>query len=134
MDPIGLTTMDISSLKSDLISKYAMLPMLFIENLLYLPMNTYLLWVWFIKEKRATMVDKHLCLQRGIATIYCAGTVVDYYFRLYGVSLSFMSSANYCTCWQFFYRVTGNAAQISHFCTALIRFICVKYPIEFHNR
>ena len=111
-----------------------MFPLLVMETLLYVPMNLYLLWTWIAREKRDTLVDKLICLQRVCGIVYCTGSFVDYYFRLTGVHLTSMSLATYCSCWMVFYKILIYTFQTSHLCMALVRFLCVKYPLQYHTR
>jgi hypothetical protein len=117
-----------------MISKYTMFPMLLMETMLYVPMNLYLLWMWFSTGQWDTIVNKLISIQTLCGILFTVGKVVDYYLRLDGVPPSFLLPTTYCSCWMVFYRFLVYIFQTSHLSMAIVRFLCVKYPLEFHIR
>ena len=119
---------------SSLISIYALFPMLLLETMLYVPMNIYLLWMWYRTGQWDTLVNKLICIQRICGILYSVGCLVDFFFRLDGMTFSFFSPANSCSCWMIYYKFLIFIYQTSQLAMAILRFICVKYPIDYHIR
>ena len=111
-----------------------MYPMLLVETMFYITMNTYLLWLWFITGQWGTIVNNLISIQHVCGILITLGRVVDFYFRLYGLNPSSMSLATYCSCWLVFYRFLVYIFQTSHLSMAIVRWVCVKYPLKFHSR
>ena len=124
-----------SSYLSTFISKYAMYPLLIVEMVTYVMMSSRLLWIWYSHKELNTIVNKLIFIQRIFGIIHCIGIIVDYGIRLYGpTSFSFISVDNYCGCWIMFYKSLFYATMGAYFAMAVIRLLCVAYPIEYHNR
>ena len=117
------------------ISKYAMYPVVVVEMFLYVTLNTHLLWGWYKEGKLGTNVNKVIFSTRIIGMFNTLGWVVDYGIRLYGPpSFSFISTENYCACWIIYYKALFYLVMALNFVNAFVRFLCVEYPIEYHNR
>ena len=84
---IGGETKDNRGRIFSLISIYALFPML------YVPMNIYLLWMWYRTRQWDTLVNKLIYIQRICGILYFIGCLVDYFFRLDGMTFSFFSPA-----------------------------------------
>ena len=111
-----------------------MYPILLLETSIYVPMNAYLLWTWFSKGQCNTIVNKLISIQTLCGILLTLGRVVDYYFRLYGAQPSTMTPSAYCFCWLVYYRLLVYIFQTSHLSMAVIRWLCVKFPLQFHQR
>ena len=105
-----------------------------VETSLYVSMNIYLLWMWHKTGQLDTLVNKLVCIQRVCGILYSVGCLVDYFFRLDETKISFYFPANICSCWMMYYKFLINLFHTSQLAMALVRFICIKYPIEYHNR
>ena len=121
-------------LLSDLLSRYAMFPILGLETLIYLPMNIFLLCIWYREGEFLTVVNKIIGIQRVCGILYSAGCFLDYFFRVYGIPISSDSLSTLCSCWMIYYKLLVYAYHTSHLSIALVRFFSVKYPIEYHIR
>ena len=125
----------LSALLSSYMNKYAMFPLLVVETTIYVALNTLLLYIWYSTGEWDTIVNRFLCLQRIWAMIYLTGCPVDFGLRLFGeITFTFISMENYCACWMMFYKSMFYASMTSQLIIAVIRLICVKYSIEYHNR
>ena len=117
------------------ISKHAMYPVVVVEMTIYVSLNIRLLWGWYTEAKLRTNVNKVIFSTRIIGILVILGWVVDYGIRLYGPpSFSFITTENYCACWIIFYKALFYLWMALNFVNAFIRFLCVEYPIEYHNR
>ena len=126
---------ELSSEMSDFISKNAMYPLLVVEVVIFVYLNSRLLWMWYSAGEFNTNVNKLIFILRILGIIHEIGCVVDFGIRLYGPKpVPFMSSENYCACWIAFYKTIFYACMGCHFATAFIRVLCVAYPIEYHQR
>ena len=126
---------EFSSVFSLFISKYALFPLLVGEAIIYVCLNSRLLWIWYITGEWDTIVNKFIFLQRIWGIIYMVGCVVDFWIRLYGLdTVTFMSMDTNCSCWMIFYKFLFYAIMTSQFAIAVLRIVCVSYPIEYHNR
>ena len=133
LDFISDMKLELRSVFSDYISKYAMFPLLVVEMIIVVSLNGYLLWIWFSTGQVDTIVNKFIFIQRFAIISYIIGCVIDYWLRLYGLeSFTFMSADTYCSCWIIFYKTIFYGCSMSLFSAAVIRFICVEYPIEYH--
>ena len=121
-------------LLSDLLSRYALFPILGLETLIYLPMNIFLLCIWYREGEFQTVVNKIIGIQRVCGILYSTGCFLDYLFRVYGLPISSLSLPTLCFCWMIYYKLLVYAYHTSHLSIALVRFLCVKYPIEYHIR
>ena len=129
-----LSAMNYRSQLSKMISEYAMFPLLVMISIIYVPMNLYLLYTWISSSPCNSIVNKIICFQRVLWIVYCIESVVDFFLILNGLYPSFMSLANYCSCRIFFYKFCLFMLQTTNLSMALVRFMCVKYSIEYHNR
>ena len=130
-----LKSLDLSSDLSTFVSKNAMFPLLVVEMMLYVSMNSRLLWIWFSTGEWDTIVNKFIIIQRTGGIIYMVGCVVDYGLRLYILeSFTFLPAGTYCSCWIIFYKTLFYATSLSLFAAALVRLLCVEFPLEYHNR
>ena len=120
--------------KSNDISRYAIFPLLLLVALIYLMMNFYLLWKWHTSGELDTNVNKLIGIQRTIGIFYSFGCIVDYFFRVYGSPVLFLSESTYCSCWMIYYKFLAYSYLAAHLAIAIIRFTCIKYPTEFQNR
>ena len=59
-----LSQIDYKLAISTIVGKFAMFPMLVVQNLLHIPMNLYLLYVWWKYGKIGRLVNKFIWLQR----------------------------------------------------------------------
>ena len=126
---------ELSSVFSLYISKYAMYPVVVVEMIIYVTLNTHLLWGWYTEAKLGTNVNKVIFTTRIVGIFNTLGWVVDYGIRLYGPpSFSFISADNYCACWIIYYKTLFYLTMALNFVNAFVRFLCVEYPIEYHNR
>ena len=124
-----------NSLFSLFLSKYAMFPVLLVEVVIYVVLNGNLLWTWFSTGEWDSIVNKFFFLQRIWGILYMVGCATDFWIRLYRIeSVIFLSMDNSCACWMIFYKGLFYAIMTSQFTVAVIRYICIKYPIEYHNR
>ena len=138
-DAQGMETLEMkeefSYLLSTFVSKYAMFPLLVAEVIIHVLLNIRLLWIWYSSGEWDTIVNKFLFLQRIYIIIYMLGCPVDFWLRLYGHNtFTYISMENYCSCWMIFYKSIFYAFMTSQLIIAMIRFTCVKYSIEYHNR
>ena len=117
-----------------MIIKYAMYPVLLLETLLFTPFNIYLLWMWISMGQWDTIVNKMIIIQTFCGVFITLGKLGDFSVRLVGLEPSFMLPSTYCSCWLVFYKFLANIYQTSHLSMAIVRWICVKYPLEFHAR
>ena len=131
---LGLSSYEYSLLMSNFISKYVLYPLLLLETLLYVLMSLYLLWTWYSTGQWDTIVNKLISIQALCGIIITLGRVVDYFFRLYGLQPSFMLPTTYCSCWLVFYKFFIYIFQTSHLSMAVVRWVCVKFPLDFHAR
>ena len=107
---------DLSSEFSLYISKYAMYPVVVVEMIFYVSLNTHLLWGWYNEGKLGTSVNKVIFIIRITAIFNTIGWVVDYGIRLYGPpSFSFISTENYCACWIIYYKALFYLVMALHF-------------------
>ena len=117
------------------ISRYAVYPVVVVEMTIYVTMNIHLLWGWYTEAKLRTNVNKVIFGTRIIGILMTLGWVVDYGIRLSGPpAFSFISMENYTACWIIFYKALFFLLMALNFINAFIRFLCVEYPIEYHNR
>ena len=121
-------------LLSDVLSYYVMFPILLLETLLYVLMNIYLLWTWFMMGQWDTIVNKLISIQTICGILFAIGRAVDLFFRLNDMTPSFISLSTYSSCWLFFYYFMTFTFQTSHLSMALVRWVCVRFPLEFHSR
>ena len=138
MDDANMDSMiklELSTELSIFISKYAMYPVVVIEVVIYVSLSSHLLWMWYSAGELGTIVNKIFFLQRILGIINTLGWVLDYGIRLYGPSsFSFISTENYCACWIIFYKSLFYLVNSLYFTIAFTRFLCVEYPMEYHNR
>ena len=111
-----------------------MYPLLVMLTFVFVIMNLYLLYTWICSGQYDTIINKFICIKQFCWTLYSLGCVLDFYLRLDGYYPVSLSQANYCACWIVFYKVLLFTVQIIYLVMALIRFLCVKYAIEFHIR
>ena len=91
---------ELSSEMSDFISKNAMYPLLVVEVVIFVYLNSRLLWIWYSAGEFNTIVNKLIFILRFLGIINELGCVVDFGIRLYGPKpVPFMSTENYCACW-----------------------------------
>ena len=122
-------------LLSSFVSKFAMFPLLTCEVIIYVVLNLRLLYIWYCTGMWGTIVNRFLCLQRIWGIIYIIGCPLDFWIRLYGTNTyTFTTMENYCSLWMIFYKFMFYSILTSQFIIAVIRLICVKYSIEYHNR
>ena len=140
---VGITTsnykelikIELSSVLSSFISNYAMFPLLVVEVVIYVCLNSRLLWIWFSNGQFDTVVNKFILVQRISGIIYMIGCVVDFGLRLYVPnSFTFMSADTYCSCWMIFYKSAFFVIMTAQFAVAIVRLLCTTFPIEYHNR
>ena len=120
--------------KSDALAKYALFPILSLETIIYITMNIFLLWIWYKSGEFVTIVNKLIGIQRLFGILYSFGCLLDYFYRVYGTSVSSDWQAFICSCWMIYYKLLVYGFHTSHLGIALVRFFCVKYPIEYHIR
>ena len=117
------------------ISRYAIYPILVVEMVIYVSLNSNLLWSWYMAGELDTIVNKIISMQRMLGIFSTFGWTVDYGTRLFGdPSFSWITTENYCACWIIFYKSIFYLAMGFYFSNAFIRFLCVEYPIEYHRR
>ena len=117
------------------ISKYVLLPLLVVEMIIIVYMNSGLLWIWYITGQHTTIVNKFIIIQRICTIFYIIGCVVDYSIRLYGPQpITFISPDIYCSFWMIFYKFIFYTTCFCLFSVALIRLVCVEHPMVYHNR
>ena len=123
-------------LLSDIISIYSMFPFLLVEAMVHASINLYLMWTWFCTGQLGTIVNKLICIQTICGILLILGRLVDYSLRLGEVhpSSSSMLPSTYSSCWIVFYNMLIYMFQTAHLSMASFRWVCVKYPLEFHNR
>ena len=131
---LGVTSYEYKILISDIISNYVMYPVFLVESLLYIPMHLYLLWLWFSKDQLGTIVNKLICIQTLCGILLNLGRIIDYYLRLSREHPSTMLPSTYSTWWLVFYYMLVYMYLTSHLSMAIIRWVCLKYPLEFHGR
>ena len=128
------TNLELKSAYSTFISKYAMFPLLVVEMVIFVSMNSRLLWIWFYNGDWDTIVNKFIIINRICGVIYIIGCVVDYWLRLYGSEIfTYMSADTYCSCWIIFYKTMFYTCSTTSFSAAVIRLLCVEFSIEYHN-
>ena len=120
------TNLDLKSLYSTFISKYAMFPLLVVEMVIFVSMNSRLLWIWFSNGDWDTIVNKFIIINRICGVIYIIGCVVDYWLRLHGSeTFTYMSDDRYCSCWINFYKTLFYTCSTSSFSAAVSRLLCI---------
>jgi hypothetical protein len=131
----NLMQQELSHVFSVTISKFVMFPLLVLEAMAVVCMNVYLLWVWYQTGKWNTVVNKFIIMQRIVIMSVQIATVIDYSIRLFTpqILISY-SSANYCLGWLFIYQSFVYASICACLSAAVVRFLCVKFPLEYHNR
>ena len=130
-----LMKQELSHIFSATISKFVMFPLLVVEMVVVVYLNSYLLWVWYITGQWNTIVNKFIIMQRLVISSILISLVTDYSIRLLGTqSYILISSAPYCFCWLFLYHSFVYASICACLSGAVVRFLCVKYPMEYHNR
>ena len=107
--------------------------MLLLETLFYVPMNLYLLWIWYITGQWDTIVNKLISIQTLCGIILTLSRAVDVHFRFGSSHSSFMLSSTYSSCWLMLYMFLAYMFQTSHLAMAMVRWVCVRYPMEFHT-
>ena len=116
------------------ISKH-IFPVVVVEMTIYVTLNIRLLWGWYTESQLRTNVNKVIFGIRILGIFVTLGWVVDYGIRLYGPpAFSFISTENYCACWIIYYKAIFYLLMTFNFVNAFIRFLCVEFPIEYHNR
>ena len=119
---------------SNYISKYAMFPLLFVGMMVCVSLNIRLVWIWYTTGEINTIVNKFIVMQRICILTFMIGEAVDYFFRLYGPKYyTFISEANYCSCWLIFYKGMMFGSLTANFSAAIIRLACVKYSLKYHQ-
>ena len=130
---LGIAFDDLNSLLNDMI-RYTMFPILLVETMVYLPMNGYLIWLWFTTGQWDSIVNKLITIQTLSGIMLTIGRLVDFYLRLHAWHPSVMKPSTYCGCWLVFYRFLTFIFQSSHLSMALVRWNCVRHPLTFHIR
>ena len=130
-----LIKQELSHVFSATISKFVMFPLLVVETMAVVYMNVYLLWVWYQTGKWNTIVNKFIIMQRMCIISINTSLVIDYSIRLFGPQILIpISSATYSLCWLFCYQSLMYASICACLSAAVVRFLCVKYPLQYHNR
>ena len=119
---------------SDEISRYILSPILFVETALYVPLNLKLLWVWFKAGQWDTIVNKLINIQTLCGILFTLTRTIDYFLRQNRITPSFIEHETYCVCWLVFNYFLIYIFQTSHLSMAIFRWVCVKYPLDFHMR
>jgi hypothetical protein len=130
----GINILNHKLVLSNLISEYAMFPILGVETVLYTTMNIYLLWIWYTHGQFGTIINKIMGIQRICGVFYSVGCLLDYFLHIYGEPISFISQPTLRSCWMIYYKLLVYNYHTSHLVLALLRFFCVKFPIEYHVR
>ena len=134
MNPIDYKE-ELSSLLSIFVSKYAMFPILLVEVAIYVYFNVRLIWILYSTVEWDTIVNKFTFLIIIWGILYMVGSPIDFWIRLYGpTTFTIISMDNYCSCWMIFYKSMFYVMCLCSLTIAVIRYICVAYPIEYHNR
>ena len=63
----------------DVLGNYVMFPILLVETLLYVLMNIYLLWAWFMTGQWDTIVNKLISIQTICGILFSLGRAVDFF-------------------------------------------------------
>ena len=111
-----------------------MFPILLVETVLYVPMNMYLLWKWFSNGRWDTIVNKLISIQTLCGILFTLGRTFDCFLRQNSLTPSFLEQETYCVCWLVFNFFMIYMFQTSHFFMAMVRWVCIKYPLDFHVR
>ena len=102
--------------------------------MLYVPMNMYLLWMWFSTGQWDTIVNKLISIQTLCGILFTIGRTLDCFLRQNSLTPAFLDPDTYCVCWLVINFFIIYMFQTSHFSMAMVRWVCVKYPMEFHTR
>ena len=120
---------------SEFISKFCVFPIVVIQAFIYICLNINLVWMWYTSGELNTIINKFIFLQRFWGIIYNIGSVLDFQFRLFGTGyVAFMSQEDFCASWMIFYKFLFYAIMSAQFAVSLVRYACIAYPIDYHNR
>ena len=119
---------------STIVSKYLVYPLLAIEMVVQISLNSNLMYCWYTQGGFNTMVNKIIVIQRVCGSLYSLGCLIDFYFRVYEAPPSQEYIGVVCTCWMVFYKMLAYTNHSLHLVMALVRFFSIKYPLQYHNR